>query len=144
MKTTDVYASESRYLRADDLRGREVEVTIAGAETVDLSDGKTKIALSFTGKEKLLVLNVTNARAIEDVLGDETDQWVGHRIVLFPTRVDFQGQRVPAIRVRVPQPGLADVKAAASKAKASAVVPVQRPAPEPHLSSADFDDDIPF
>jgi hypothetical protein len=65
----------------------------------------------FAGKEKGLVLNKTNANMIVEIAGsDETEDWEGVQIVLYSTRVDFQGRRVDAIRVDYPvkhqrQPG---------------------------------------
>jgi hypothetical protein len=60
----------------------------------------------FKGKEKGLVLNKTNGNMIAEVAGDDdTDNWGGASIVLYPTRVDMQGKRVDAIRVDKPEPG---------------------------------------
>jgi hypothetical protein len=40
---------------------------------------------------------------IEEISGsDETDDWAGHQIILYPTKVDFSGRRVDAIRVDHP------------------------------------------
>jgi hypothetical protein len=58
--------------------------------------------LKFQGKEKGLVLNKTNAMTIAHVYGPNIDQWVGQPILMFTTQVDYAGQMVPAIRVRVP------------------------------------------
>lgn len=101
MKVTETYKSDSTYLKAQDLPpGAEVKVIVNGAEMVEL-DNKQKISLSFQGKEKTLVLNVTNAAAISHVYGDDTDGWMGKEIILFSTKVDYAGQMVDAIRVRV-------------------------------------------
>jgi len=102
VKLTDVFPS--RYLQAADLQGREVRVTIDRIGMEEMNDGKDKPVLSFKGKEKTLVLNKVNASTIADMYGDELDEWIGKGILLYPTRVDFQGKRVDAIRVKFVQP----------------------------------------
>jgi hypothetical protein len=47
-----------------------------------------------------MVVNKTNCKSLEASLNsDETDDWLGKRIVLHPVMVDFQGRQVEAIRV---------------------------------------------
>jgi hypothetical protein len=66
--------------------------------------------LHFQGKEKGMVLNKTNANKIAEMFGDDTDQWSGESITLYEAMVDFKGQTVPAIRVRIAQKKKPDVK----------------------------------
>ena len=66
-------------------------------------DGKQKPVIYFRGKEKGLVCNATNYDVIADAYGDETDDWAGQPIELYPTKVPFKGQLTDAIRVRIPQ-----------------------------------------
>ena len=98
MKIGEVF--QSRFLRAADLAGRERKVVIDSVETEEL-DGKTAMIAHFRGAKKALVVNKTNALAIGEVLGEETDKWLGHEVVLFTTKVPFNGRMVDAIRVRV-------------------------------------------
>lgn len=94
-------AFPSKYLKAADLKGKHVTVQISGLEMEDIGD-KTgdKPVLYFANKSKGLVLNKTNTTTIIENLGtSETDDWMGQRITLFTTRVDFQGRRVDAIRI---------------------------------------------
>jgi hypothetical protein len=93
-------AFPSTYLKAADLQGRTVPVAIDRVELEEIG-GEHKPILYFQGKEKGLVLNKTNANNIAAVYGDDTDDWIGGGIQLFPTMVDFQGRSVEAIRVRV-------------------------------------------
>ncbi len=68
---------------------------------------EVKPVLYFDGGQKGLVLNKTNATAIAEDYGDNTEAWPGRDIVLFIQKVTFQGKLMPAIRVRVqatPQP----------------------------------------
>ena len=92
-------AFPSDYLKAGDLNGQDAEVVIAGIQMKDVGDDH-KPVLSFQGKDQGLVLNKTNANNITSIYGDNTDNWMGKPIVLFPTTTDFGGKTVPCIRVR--------------------------------------------
>ncbi len=93
-------AFPSNYLKAADLEGREPIVTIDRVEMTEIGDEGDKPVLYFVGKEKGLVLNKTNANTITDILGnDDTDFWHGQRIKLITAKVEYQGKRVPAIRI---------------------------------------------
>jgi hypothetical protein len=106
-------AFPSKYLSAGDLNGRRVTVEIesAGFETIN---NERKLIVFFVGKDKGLVLNKTNAMMISSLLGaDDTDDWIGRRIILRPDMTTFQGKPVQCVRVDSelpPQP--AKVKAA--------------------------------
>ena len=89
----------SRYLRCADLDGKPMRVTISDITREDIN-GESKVLLSFA-EGKQLILNKTNARSIARILGDETSAWHGHAIMLVPTVVDFKGDSVDAIRVKV-------------------------------------------
>jgi hypothetical protein len=128
MKSTDIFPS--KYLRAADLNGAEPIVTIDRVEMETLGDDR-KPVVYFKGKDKGLVLNKTNFNAIEEISGrDDTDEWKGVKVKLFTAKVEFQGKRVPAIRVDEPGSNAASVK----RAPAAPVEPVDAP----------DDDEIPF
>jgi hypothetical protein len=98
MKGNEIFPSKS--LKAEDLNGSEPVVTIERVSTQSFDDGSRKPIIHFKGKEKTLVCNKTNWNAIVEITGEEdSDNWAGHRIKLTVVRVDFQGKRVPAIRV---------------------------------------------
>lgn len=122
-------AFPSNYLRAADLQGRTIRVTIDKVNMEDIG-GDTKPVLYFEGKEKGMVLNKTNANNISFAYGDDTDDWTGGEIDLFSAMVDFQGKSVEAIRVKVPP-------RTATKRAATPPPPAEPPA-------RDLDDDIPF
>jgi hypothetical protein len=67
-------AFPSNYLRAADLQGRNVTVTIDRVAMEDIG-GDHKPVLYFRGKEKGMVLNKTNGNNISAAYGDETDDW---------------------------------------------------------------------
>ena len=128
-------AFPSKYLKAADLQGREVSVTISHITMEDIGDGEQKPTLYFQGKAKGLVLNKTNAGTIADQHGYDTDFWINKQIVLFPTQTDYAGKQVPCIRVKlntIPagQPPAGDVGAA--------------PPPIANVGGNTLDDEIPF
>src|SRR3990167_11326452 len=94
-------AFPGNYLKAADLKGRQVPVSIERVEMEDVG-GDHKPVVYFQGAERGLVLNKTNANIIADMYGQETDQWAGKRIVLYPARVEFQGKLGDAIRGQHP------------------------------------------
>lgn len=97
-------AFPSKYLKASDLQGRRVAVTIHSVDMENIGDDTDKLVIYFQGKDKGFVCNRTNANMIAEIIGsEETDEWTGQKIVLYSTKVDFQGRRVDAIRVDYPQ-----------------------------------------
>jgi hypothetical protein len=96
-------AFPGQYLKAADLQGKRVAVIIDHVEMEDIG-GETKPVLHFKGKSRGVVLNKTNANAIWAINGsDDTDDWGGTNIVLYPSKTDFQGKRVDCIRVDPPE-----------------------------------------
>lgn len=125
----------SKYLKATDLRGREITVAMREVQIEKIGDD-TRPVLYFVGKEKGLVLNKTNSMNIALVYGPETDAWSGHPVTLFSAWVDYQGKQVQGLRVR-----------AAQAAYAPAPVPARVPVPAQAAPAAadPFDDSsIPF
>lgn len=99
----------SKYLSADDLRGKDHVVVIdaiSPRDELQRQGGKKeyKPVIRFKGRNKALVLNKTNARTIAKLYGNEVTAWIGKAITLYPTRVQFGGSDVDAIRVRPTEP----------------------------------------
>lgn len=114
-------AFPSAFLKADDLKGNNVTVTISEIGIEEIGQGhqkEKKLVLSFRGKEKKLVCNKTNAGTIGKLYGPETDAWIGQQIILSPREVEFQGDMVWAIRVSLQKPKAAAPAAATQKADA--------------------------
>lgn len=126
MKVSNMFPGN--YLKASDLNGKQVTVIIENVREEDIGE-ETKPVMHFAGKDRGLVLNRTNANMVAEILGsEETDEWEGHQIVLYPSKTDFKGKRVDCIRVDAPK-----VK-----------VPPAPPKPEPPKPEAkDADDDEP-
>lgn len=99
MKISDEFPSA--YLKASDLGGREVRLTMANVEREKIGTD-TKPILYFKGKEKGLVLNKTNAYAIGDAYGEDTEDWYDQPIILFSIKTEYQGKIVDGLRCRVP------------------------------------------
>jgi hypothetical protein len=115
MNINDVFSGN--FLKANDLQGKTVRVTISKVEIKDFDDGK-KIVVSFQGKDKTLVCNKTNANIIAENVGSkETSDWIGQTVSLTVRKVEFQGGLVPAIRVVLNEQPAAP-KAAAKPAQA--------------------------
>ena len=102
MRVSDIY---SGCLAAADLDGAERTVTITGGELRTFDDGTKRLFLQFAEHAKPLALNVTNARKIALLHGDEVTAWKGKRITLYPTTTQYLGKEVACIRIRdqVPQ-----------------------------------------
>ncbi len=132
MKSTDAF--KGSYLKAEDIKGHRVAVTIETATMEEVGQGDEKAekpVLHFVGKDRGVVLNKTNWARIADLLGsDESDDWEGQRIVLGVERVDFQGKRVDAIRV-IGVPG-------------AAPKPEPKPKPVEDVTEEMPDDTVPF
>jgi hypothetical protein len=123
-------AFPSKYLRAEDLDGRDITVRIDRVQMEEVGEEKKeKPIIYFEGKSKGLVLNVTNARTISAIYGDNSDDWRGREILLFEAQVSYQGKTTAAIRVRVPKRKREPEKVEASASKSTAET---------------IDDDIPF
>ena len=103
MKLSEAFPS--KWLKCSDLNGKGVKVKIAsvGLEELQGDNGKEqKLVAHFSGTEKGFVLNQTNANAIGEIHGDDTDMWIGKVVELYPARVPFGPKIVDAIRVRMP------------------------------------------
>lgn len=121
-------AFPGQFLKAADLQGRRVQVVIERVEMEDIG-GDQKPVVHFKGKERGLVLNKTNANAIWGFTGtDDTDDWEGVAITLFPSKTDFQGRRVDCIRIDPPD-----------RHEKKAIQP-----PPPPAVAEDDEDSVPF
>jgi hypothetical protein len=130
-------AFPSKYLKAADLQDRNVTVVMDTVELEDVGDNERKPVVYFQGKTKGLVLNKTNARTIAAGYGDDTAGWRGRPIMLFSAMVDFRGDTVEAIRVRMPPAR----PAAAVQAPPAPDHPPRRESENP---GNDMNDEIPF
>lgn len=117
-------AFPSTYLKAADLDGKTPTVVIKTVKMETVGEDQ-KLVVYFEKAEKGLVLNKTNANTLADIIGSfNTDDWTGHRVRLITAKVEFQGRRVPAIRIEE--------------------FSTKRPAPPPVEEIDDVDTDVQF
>jgi hypothetical protein len=101
MGTRKDYAyGKSKYVKAEDLVGKTVRVTISDVEDVQFDDKGVKPVLSFEGKEKGLVVNATNFDTLAASLGSNTMDRTRDRAQ--GRKGSLQGQMVDSIKVSVP------------------------------------------
>lgn len=103
-------AFPTKYVSAPDLQGKDINLTInhVAMESVG-SPSENLPVIYFMGTQKGLVLNKTNGQTIAEQHGDESDQWQGKKITLYPTSTDYAGRTVPCIRVRTAMAGGSDI-----------------------------------
>ena len=97
-------AFPSNYVKASDLNGKPSLLTIRTCVREELGQGndkEKKSVLYFKEAQKGLVLNKTNANVIADAYGKMTEDWEGKTVEVYPTRVEFKGNLVDGIRVRI-------------------------------------------
>jgi len=119
----------SKYFKADALKKPiVVEIQHCTVEPLKNAEGvsKDKLVVYFVGQKQQLVCNTVNFDSIVEVTGEaDSDNWVGHKICLYPTTTQLGNKRVAAIRVKAPP----------TSGTASLADPSR---------NADFDDAVPF
>jgi hypothetical protein len=100
--TTLLYPS--KYISADDLKGRHIPVTISKLKREMLKrrngEQEVKPILYFEETKKGLVVNVTNLKLIWSILGSKnSDDWTGKRVTLYSTPVQFGDQMMEGVRI---------------------------------------------
>jgi len=80
----------SKYVSKDDIGNERIHTNITDIklEQVREKDGttKSKYVVYFADLEKGLVLNSTNGKALQAVLGKDASRWIGAEVIVF---VDF-------------------------------------------------------
>jgi hypothetical protein len=109
-------AFPSNFVKASDF-DEDTTYTIKGVTIETVGQGKDaedKPVVSFRETDKTFILNKTNSNTIAGLYGNETDQWVGKQIVLYPTEVEYQGKMTLSIRVRMKKPSTSSKPAASA------------------------------
>ena len=104
---------QSKFLRASDLKGKEITVTIDRVEAEEFEqDGvkRPKPVVHFRNSGlKPLVCNKTNSTRIATALGDkDIDAWAGKQVRLYPDMEEFRGQVHEVVRVRRAPPPIGE------------------------------------
>lgn len=95
-------AFPGRFLKAALLNERNVTVEIERIymEVLEGEKGEAnKLIAKFSGKTMELVLCKTNALCVKEMFGSKVAGWLGKRITLTPTKVNFGPKKVDAIRI---------------------------------------------
>jgi predicted YcjX-like family ATPase len=91
-----------RFIKAGDLAGKDVTLTIASVELEELEDQKGKRGkgvITFRETKKQLVLNRTNGECIKAMFGRVLADWIGKRIALYPAAIQSEVADL-AVRIR--------------------------------------------
>jgi hypothetical protein len=101
-------AFPSKFLKADDLATGALVATIARVDFEDVGQGRRserKLVVRFAEPGvKPMPLNLVNGESITEIAGtDDYQRWRGVAIELYRARTEYQGERVPCIRIRAPQ-----------------------------------------
>lgn len=89
---------EVTWFKADDFKSGPQTFTITTVE-VDTTLDEEALVLVFHDSEKGLRMNKTNARALAERFGDNTDGWIGKTVTLARVPVTYQGQNTYGVRV---------------------------------------------
>jgi hypothetical protein len=114
----------SKYVKFTDCNESDLILTITRVVDEDMeADGKkeSKPVIYFTEVEQGFVCNKSNGEMIASLYGYDTDNWIGKRIALYATKVQFGPKMVDAIRVRERVPAVSH--AAAGKGGAAPARP---------------------
>lgn len=95
---------DSRWIGAFHLSGKDVTLTIDRVEFAELRSTGNKVekkpAVFFRETDKGLPLNKTNMKLLGGMYGYAHAAWIGKRITVYPTKAQFGGSTVDAVRIR--------------------------------------------
>lgn len=114
---------ESKYIKATDLQGKKVNVTVQSVTVVTLGNDEQqekKPCLIFKGKDKGMICNKTNWNTLIELYGPDTDEWTGKSITIYPAEVAFKGKMTLAIRISLHKPTMENVTTKPQERKADA------------------------
>ena len=81
--------------------GDSVNVTIKGFDTAEVGKEKQIRSRLFVEEfSRPLVINRTNVKALIDLYGNDTSDWIGEQFNLYVSETSFQGDTVRCLRVR--------------------------------------------
>jgi hypothetical protein len=112
---------ESPWLASEDILDKEGGVPVT-VEAVTKTEGakfeggreekKPVYSLKFKGKEKEMILNGVNRRAMVEMFGTATKNWVDQEITIYvQSGIKLMGELVNGLRIKTPDITLADIKA---------------------------------
>jgi hypothetical protein len=119
---------QSKFLRKEDFDEDQIcTLRDVKLEEMQGNSSETRWVLYFKEHAKGMVLNTTTIRVLEAAFGDDSDNWLNKRVMVYvDPNVSFQGRVVGGLRIRTPKGNKNGVPA-----------PVKAPDPE-------FNDEVPF
>lgn len=150
MKRDDVFPS--KWLKASDLNG-PCRAIIGRVEKEKIGEDLKAVAYFSRAqldvvKEKGLVLNNVNWTSIETLHGEDSDDWHGCEITIYPTTTMWAGKKTPCIRIddRPPQMAAAkpDYKSGLPSASNGTPKPKLKPMVDERNPPDDMNDEVPF
>jgi hypothetical protein len=134
-------AFPSKFLKAADIKGRSVTVTVDKVVKEEVGDSE-KFVCYFKKADKGLVLNGTSWDALEDISGElDSDNWHGVRVTLTTIKVRVKGETKDSIIVQPVNETRGDPQAPLDKP--AKVAPPAQAAVGEGLGK-ELDDEIPF
>lgn len=97
MKVSKVFGNT--YMSAEHVTPQGDTYTIAAVVEEAVGTDQRHV-IYFDDCDMGLPLNKTNALAIAELHGDETNEWRGKQITLYRSSTFFQGRNTPCIRAR--------------------------------------------
>lgn len=92
--------ARNRYFKTAEVTG-DMRLRIKNVTFEQIGRDKVrKVVMWFTNDPRGLVLNKTNARTLQSVLGDNTEAWRGAIITVYPTTTTLDSRTVPCLRIR--------------------------------------------
>lgn len=140
-----------RFLKAGEFNGRAVTLTIAdvfldGLET-ETGNTETRAIMAFTETDRQLVLIKTNAQCLRAMWGDDSGEWVGHKVTFHPER-DPSGLSDSGLCIRVKgSPELerelkVEIKLPRRRPQVRKLVPTAKSTPEEDDHDDDYTPDL--
>lgn len=91
-----------KYVNSAEIGNRVLRLAIERV-VVEQIDRERRWVMYFKGAKKGLVLNRTNAEYLAHAVHDDSDRWVGLAVDVFTEKVEFDGELVDGVRIRLPK-----------------------------------------
>lgn len=96
--------TEAPYIKGEDLEeGERMMVTILSAEEVTFPSGDTVPVVKFLETDKKLTLNKTRVKKLVEMFGEDTEEWEGQLIALYPVPVQYNGKSSMGVAIAPPK-----------------------------------------
>jgi hypothetical protein len=94
---------KNEWMKGSDLEeGERLTLTIDKVYEHTFPSGQEKIVFEFLEHDQKMPLNKTRQDKMEDLFGDDTDDWAGQKIDVYQTDVQFGGKTEIGIAIGKP------------------------------------------